>query len=89
MLLAQRNTIRDYYDLYYIAKNILSLEKIFEISRTLLNISDITYSETIVYVDDIKEESISDHLSPKENVTKFEIAEFFTKELKKYFNKLN
>lgn len=82
--LAQRNTIRDYYDLYYIAKNVIPLEKIFIKSRELLtHLSDITYSETITYVDDLKENSISGHLEPKEKVSKIEIAEYFTKEIKK------
>ncbi|MEO8208957.1 MAG: nucleotidyl transferase AbiEii/AbiGii toxin family protein [bacterium] len=83
--LTQRNTIRDYYDLYYIVKNILPLKNIFEMSKNLLsNISDITYTETIVYVDDIKENSLSNHLKPKDLVTKFEMADFFTKEIKIY-----
>lgn len=83
--LSQRNTIRDYYDLYFITKHFVNLEKIYDKCRELLpNISDITYSETITYVDDIKEESILNYLKPKENVTKFDIAVFFTNELKKF-----
>jgi predicted nucleotidyltransferase component of viral defense system len=83
--LTQRNTIRDYYDLYFIAKNNYPLKNIFQLSKNLLsNISEITYTETIVYVDDIKEESISNHLKPRELVTKFEIAEFFMNEIKNY-----
>jgi predicted nucleotidyltransferase component of viral defense system len=82
--LAQRNTIRDYYDLYYIAKNIIPLENILQKSKERLpNIADITYSETIIYIDDLKEDSIDDHLFPKENITKNQIADFLTAELKK------
>ena len=85
--LAQRNTIRDYYDMYYISKNEIPLEKIFTISRKLLpHVADITYSETIVYVDDLEENEISDHLNPKDTVSKFEIAEYFTEEIKKFYN---
>ncbi|MDQ3020777.1 MAG: nucleotidyl transferase AbiEii/AbiGii toxin family protein [Bacteroidota bacterium] len=83
--LTQRNTIRDYYDLYYIAKNILPLKNIFQLSKKLLsNISEITYTETIVYVDDIRDESISNHLKPKDLINKFEISDFFTNEIKNY-----
>jgi len=82
--LAQRNTIRDYYDLYYIVKNIIPLENILQKSKERLpNIADITYSETIIYIDDLKEDSIDDHLFPKENITKNQIADFLTAELKK------
>ena len=38
-----------------------------------------------MYVDDIEEESISDHLQAKENISKYDIADFFTKEIKKDF----
>ncbi|MEO8664633.1 MAG: nucleotidyl transferase AbiEii/AbiGii toxin family protein [Ignavibacteria bacterium] len=86
--IAHRNTIRDYYDLYFIAKNVLSLKKIFETSKDLLsNLSEISYTESIIYVDDIEEESISDHLAAKENITKHEISDFFTKEVRRNFNK--
>ncbi len=82
--LVQRNTMRDYYDLFYIAKNVIPLKNIFNKSKELLsNIADITYTETILYVDDLKEDKISDHLMPKEIVSKEEIAEFFTNEIKK------
>jgi len=85
--LTQRNTMRDYYDLYFIAKNIIPLKRIFEKAKSLLpNVSEITYSETIIFVDDIKEESISDHLNPTESISKYEIADFFTTEIKNLYN---
>jgi len=85
--LSQRNTIRDYYDLYFIAKNIIPLKIIYEKCKPLLpNVSEITYSETIVFVDDIIEESISDHLNPTENISKYEIADFFTTEIRNLYN---
>ncbi len=84
--IAQRNTIRDYYDLYCIAKNAFPLNEIFEKSKNLLpHLSGITYKETIIYVDDIEEENISDHLKAKENISKYEIADFFTNEIKNNF----
>lgn len=82
--LTQRNTIRDYYDLYFIAKNIIPFNEIIKQSKKMLpNISPITYSETIIYTDDIQEESIENHLNPIELVTKHQISEFFISELKK------
>lgn len=82
-----RNTIRDYYDLYYIVKNYIPLNELFTLSRKLLtNLPEIVYSETITYSDDIEENSIAEHLNPKEEITKIKISEFFTKEIKKKFN---
>ena len=82
--IAQRNTIRDYYDLYYIAKNIVPLKTIFDKSRELLpHISDITYTETIIYTEDLIETNVSDHLKPKENVSKSDISDYFINEIKK------
>jgi len=82
--IAQRNTIRDYYDLYYIAKNIVPLKAIFDKSRELLpHISDITYTETIIYTEDLIETNVSDYLKPKENVSKSDISDYFTNEIKK------
>lgn len=84
--IAQRNTIRDYYDIYYIARYHLPLTDIFQKTKKLLpNLSPITYTETLIYIKDIEEESISEHLNPKETVTKDYIAGFFEKELKKIF----
>lgn len=82
--IAQRNTIRDYYDLYFIAKYHIPLWQIIEKSKEMLpNVSPITYTETIIYTADILEFSIENHLNPKEIVTKEQISEFFISELKK------
>ena len=81
--ISQRNTIRDYYDLYFIAKHFISLNRIIEQSKKMLpNISAITYTETIIYTKDIPENSIENHLNPKEVVTKEQISVFFIEELK-------
>ncbi|MEZ4692188.1 MAG: hypothetical protein R3A12_19340 [Ignavibacteria bacterium] len=67
--------------------NVIPLENIIKKSKERLpNTADITYSETI-YIDDLTEDSIQDHMFPKENVNKKQIADFFTKELKKILNK--
>jgi len=82
--IAQRNTIRDYYDLYFISKNIVPLKVIFEKSKELLpHIADITYSETIIYTEDLIETNVLEHLKAKENISKSEISEYFTNEIKK------
>lgn len=82
--LVQRNTIRDYYDFYFIAKHLIPMGQIIKKSQKMLpNISAITYTENIIYTDDISENSISNHLNPKEIVTKEQISAFFIDELKK------
>lgn len=82
--ISQRFTIRDYYDIYYIAKYIIPLSEIYKTTKLLIpNLSPITYSETIIYTKDIPENSIADHLFPKEIVTKEQIADYFIEEIKK------
>ncbi len=82
-VISQRMTIRDYYDLYYISKHYMQLKDVFKLTRELLpNLSQIVYSETIIYVEDIKEDTIDLLLNPKDKITKFEIADYFINELK-------
>jgi len=82
--IAQRNTIRDYYDLYFLSKNHMPLIDIIRQTKKLLpNLSPVTYTETLIFVDDIDETSISNHLAPAEIVTKQQIRDFFLQELKK------
>lgn len=82
--ISQRCTIRDYYDLYFIARHILPLAGIYKITRSLIpNLSPITYSETIVYTRDIPENEIGSHLFPKEMVSKENISRYFIEEIRK------
>jgi predicted nucleotidyltransferase component of viral defense system len=82
--IAQRNTIRDYYDLYFISKYRISLKEIFVQTKKLIpGLAPITYSETLVYTADLDESSIAAHLAPKEIVTKEQIAVHFINELRK------
>ena len=84
LAIAQRNTIRDYYDLYCISKYYMSLEQMINNTKKLLpHLSPITYTETLVFIDDIEELDLSNHLSPKINITKQEIAEYLVSEIKK------
>ena len=87
--ISQRNTIRDYYDLYKIAKNHMPLKDIYSLSKKMLpHLSPITYSETIIYDADIEEGSISAHLEPDENISKQDITLFFQKEIIKIKNSI-
>ena len=82
--IAQRNTIRDYYDLYCLSRYHFPLLELITFTKKLLpNLSPITYSETLVYVKDIDEQDISSHLSPVEIVTKNQMAAYFIQELRK------
>lgn len=86
---AQRNTIRDYYDLYYLAKYYLPLIDIINFTKKLIpNLSPITYTETLIFTEDIDEQTIAEHLNPSEIITKEEIAAFFEKELIKIKEKI-
>ncbi len=81
---AQRNTIRDYYDLYTLAKYHFPLPEIILQTKELMpNLSPITYTETLIYTADIEEPSIENHLLPKEVISKEKIAEFFLQEIRK------
>ncbi len=82
--IAQRNTLRDYYDLFYISKYFIPLKTIFDLTRKLNpNLSPITYLETITYTKDISEDNMEAYLDPKEIISKSELEEYFVKELKK------
>lgn len=84
--IAQRNTIRDYFDLYWLTKNYLSLESLIEQTKKLIpGLSPITYTETLIYTKDIEEYSISDHLAPAITITKEDISDFFISELRNIY----
>jgi predicted nucleotidyltransferase component of viral defense system len=75
-----RAKYRDYYDLYFLAKE-MSLRQIFIISKDVVD--GLTYkllSVSLLYIDDIADDNI-DHLEPKEKVTKKQIQSFFEKRI--------
>jgi hypothetical protein len=87
--ISQGNTLRDYYDLYFLAKYVLPLSDIIGLTRKLNpNLSPVTYSETLIYTGDLPEEDMTAHLNPKEYINKQQIADFFISELKKIKEKL-
>lgn len=76
-----RAKYRDYYDLYFIAKEKLSLKEIFRSSIGVVDgITFKLFAVALVYIDDIEDDSI-DHLEPVEYVTKEKIRDFFEKSL--------
>lgn len=82
--IAQRNTLRDYYDIYMLIKYHFALKDIIGQTKKLIpNLSPLTYTETLIYTGDIEEDSLENHLMPAELVTKEKIAEFFIGELRK------
>jgi predicted nucleotidyltransferase component of viral defense system len=82
--IAQQNTIRDYYDLYFLSRYYFPLIDLIIFSKQEMpNLSPVTYTETLVYTKDIEEDDIASHLSPAEIVSKDQIAAFFTEELRK------
>ena len=76
-----RAKYRDYYDLYFLAKESMGLKEIFKASEQI--VEGITYklfAVSLVYIDDIQDDNI-DSLKPKEKITKEKIRDFFQKRL--------
>lgn len=75
-----RAKYRDYYDLYFLAKE-MSLRQIFAVSKDIVD--GLTYKllcVSLLYIDDIADDNI-DHLEPKEQITKKQIQSFFEKRI--------
>ena len=72
-----RAKYRDYYDIFFIAKEKMSLNDIFEQSKHI--IEGITYKLfciALTYIDDLEDDSIA-HLDPAKIISKEEIRTFF------------
>jgi hypothetical protein len=77
-----RAKYRDYYDMYFLAKN-FGIKKIYELAKdTLEGINFKLFAAALVYVDDIEDENI-DYLEPECKISLKEIKEYFEDELKK------
>lgn len=75
-----RAKYRDYYDLYFLAKQ-MSIRQIFEASKGI--VEGLTYkllSVSLLYIDDIADDNI-DHLQPMEVLSKKQIQSFFEKRI--------
>jgi len=78
-----RAKFRDYYDLYFLVKKVMSIKKIYECSLKILEgINFKLFAVALVYVDDIKDDDIQ-YLEPIEELDKIKIRDFFQKELNK------
>jgi hypothetical protein len=74
-----RAKFRDYYDLYFLAKESMGLREIFKACETI--VEGVTYKlfvTALLYIDDIEDDDIS-YLLPKEKLTKVQIRAFFEK----------
>jgi predicted nucleotidyltransferase component of viral defense system len=75
-----RAKYRDYYDLYFLSKE-MDLRRIFEVSSGIVD--GLTYRLfciSLLYIDDIIDDDIK-HLQPLEQLTKQQIRAFFEKEI--------
>ena len=68
---------RDYYDLYFLTKEVMGLKEIFKCSEHI--VEGVTYKLFVVgllYIDDIEDDNIA-YLEPKEKISKKKIRDFF------------
>ncbi len=74
-----RAKFRDYYDVYFLIKDVMNLREMFQYSKNIVD--GITYKlfvTALLYIDDIDDDDIS-HLQPKEKIGKEKIRDFFEK----------
>ena len=72
---------RDYYDLYFLVKNCMSLRDIFNVSKSIVEgVTFKLFAVALVYIDDVEDDNI-DYLEPIKNLSKEEIRDFFQKRL--------
>ena len=80
--LSLRAKFRDYYDLFVIAKDVLDIKKIFDISINYIpGMTKKIFSMQLPYVEDIDDERI-ENLNPKYKVTLDEMRIFFEEQIK-------
>lgn len=73
---------RDYYDLYFLVKKVMSIKEVYEYSLNVLEgINFKLFAVALVYVDDIEDDNI-EYLEPIENLDKIKIRDFFQKKLR-------
>ncbi len=72
-----RAKYRDYYDLYFLVKDGMSLKEIFEQSKNIVEgINFKLFAIALLYIDDIDDDNI-EYLEPKEIISKEKIRDFF------------
>ena len=76
-----RAKYRDYYDLYFLVKEGMSLKEIFEHSKYIVEgINFKLFAIALLYIDDIEDDNI-EYLEPKEAISKEKIRDFFQAKL--------
>ena len=78
-----RAKFRDYYDLYFLIKKVISIKEMYKCSLKILDgINFKLFAIALVYVDDIEDDNIK-YLEPIEDLSKIQIRDFFQEELNK------
>ncbi len=78
-----RAKYRDYYDLYFLLKEEMSLKEMFDHSQNILEgINFKLFAIALLYIDDIEDDTI-DYLQPKEHISKEKIRDYFQERLDK------
>lgn len=76
-----RARYRDYYDLYCLLENGMSLRQMFDASQRILEgINFKLFAIALVYIDDIEDDAI-EYLEPKEKLSKEQIRDYFQSHL--------
>ena len=76
-----RAKYRDYYDLYFLVKEGMSLKEIFEHSQNIVEgINFKLFAIALLYIDDIEDDNI-EYLEPIERISKEKIRDFFQAKL--------
>ena len=82
-----RAKYRDYYDLYFLVKEGMSLKEIFEHSTNIVEgINFKLFAIALLYIDDIEDDNI-EYLEPKEKISKEKIRDFFQAKLDRMVGK--
>jgi len=82
-----RAKMRDYYDLYVLNKNEISINEMYNLAvEKMGNLNKTLFQRALVFTSDISDENIS-HLKPKYKIGLAEIEKHFINEIKKW-NKL-
>ena len=82
-----RAKYRDYYDLYFLVKEGMSLKEIFEHSQNIVEgINFKLFAIALLYIDDIEDDNI-EYLEPKETISKEKIRDFFQAKLDRMLKK--
>ncbi|MGK2906593.1 MAG: nucleotidyl transferase AbiEii/AbiGii toxin family protein [Desulfuromonadales bacterium] len=77
-----RAKFRDYYDLYFLIRKVMSLQKVFECARPLVTgLNFKLFCVALTYIDDIEDDHIT-HLDPQEVLSKQAIRSYFEKEIR-------